>query len=49
MTELEELLHDSVNTWLTDTLIGVDGLNKKMHLLPKPKWWDDCNWRVHVY
>lgn len=29
MTELEELLHDSVNAWLTNTLVGVDGLNKK--------------------
>lgn len=29
MTELEESLYNSVNTWLTDTLTGVDGLNKK--------------------
>lgn len=29
MTELEELLHDSVNNWLTNTLVGVNNLNKK--------------------
>ena len=29
MTELEKLLYNSVNKWLTDTLVGVDGLNKE--------------------